>query len=215
MGAEAAFRIGDGMLDLAWSEIMLIAVVALVVIGPKDLPAAIRGIADLIKKGKRQLSQFQQQADELVREAKLDDVRNQIADVKGALNEIRNFDLKGEFQKTVDSDGTLTNTFNENPTGSTTSTPAWTPPPTARDMPDAPAMIPPQTMAPYKAPEPEPPPPQVEAPSFVPPSTPAPMNYAPPIAPPPIATPTSAAPLPEAPAAPTEAVATAAPAKIV
>lgn len=200
MGPEAAFRIGDGMLDLAWSEILLIAVVALVVIGPKDLPGAIRGIADFIKKGKRQLAQFQQQADELVREAKLDEVRNQIADVKGALNEIRNFDLKGEIQKTVDSDGTLTKTFSESPTGSTTSTPAWTPPPTARDMPDAPAMIPPQTMAPYKPAEPEPPAQQVEAPSFVPPSTPAPMNVA---------------PLPEPPAAPTEAAAPSAPAKIV
>lgn len=165
------------MLDLAWSEILLIAVVALVVIGPKDLPGAIRGIADLIKKGKQQLASFQQQADELVREAKLDDVRNQIADVKGALNEIRNFDLKGTIQKTVDSDGSLTQSFNGSPTSN--ATPAWTPPPTARDTPDAPAMIPPQTMAPYKAPEPLP---QPDMPSFVPPSTPAPLNMTPPVA---------------------------------
>ncbi|WP_421992215.1 Sec-independent protein translocase protein TatB [Roseococcus sp.] len=158
------------MLDLAWSEIMLVAVVALVVIGPKDLPGAIRGVADLIKKGKKQLAQFQQQADELVREAKLEDVRNQIADVKGALKEIRSFDLKGHIEKAVDSDGTLAKTFNDSPISST---PAWKPPPTAADTPDAPAMIPPQTMAPYKAPEPEP---QPEAPSFLPPSTPAPLN---------------------------------------
>ncbi|UPY38263.1 Sec-independent protein translocase protein TatB [Sediminicoccus sp. KRV36] len=170
------------MLDLAWSEILLIAVVALVVIGPKDLPGAIRGIADLIKTGKRKLASFQQQADELVREAKLDDVRNQIADVKGALNEIRNFDLKGEITKAVDGDGTLTKTFSDNPLGNTggSSTPAWTPPPTARDTPDAPAMIPPQTMAPYKAPDPLPTPPAPDMPSFVPPSTPAPVNVAPP-----------------------------------
>lgn len=158
------------MLDLAWSEIMLVAVVALVVIGPKDLPGAIRGVADLIKKGKRQLAQFQQQADELVREAKLEDVRNQIAEVKGAFNEIRSFDLKGHIEKTVDSDGTLAKTFNDS---AASSTPAWKPPPTAADTPDAPAMIPPQTMAPY-TPPPEPPKP--EAPSFLPPSTPAPLN---------------------------------------
>lgn len=169
------------MLDLAWSEIMLVAVVALVVIGPKDLPGAIRGIADLVKKGKKQLAQFQQQADELVREAKLEDVRNQIADVKGALNEIRSFDLKGHIEKAVDSDGTLAKTFNDSPISST---PVWTPPPTAADTPDAPAMIPPQTMAPYKPPAPEPVP---DAPSFVPPSTPAPVNLSP-------------APLPAAPA---------------
>jgi sec-independent protein translocase protein TatB len=158
------------MLDLAWSEIMLVAVVALVVIGPKDLPGAIRGVADLIKKGKKQLAQFQQQADELVREAKLEDVRNQIAEVKGAFNEIRSFDLKGHIEKTVDSDGTLSKTFSDSPASST---PAWKPPPTAADTPDAPAMIPPQTMAPY-TPPPEPPKP--EAPSFLPPSTPAPLN---------------------------------------
>jgi len=166
------------MFDLAWSEIMLIAVVAVVVIGPKDLPSAIRGIADLVKKGKKQLAQFQQQADELVREAKLEDVRNQIADVKGALNEIRSFDLKGHIEKAVDSDGTLSKTFNDSPLGST---PAWKPPPTAADTPEAPAMIPPQTMAPYKPPEPEP---QIEAPSFLPPSTPAPLNLTRPEPPP-------------------------------
>jgi len=186
------------MLDLAWSEMLLIAVVALVVIGPKDLPGAIRGIADFIKTGKKKLASFQQQADELVREAKLDEVRNQIADVKGALSEIRNFDLKGEITKAVDSDGTLTKTFNENPLG--TSTPAWTPPPTARDTPDAPAMIPPQTMAPYKAPDPLPSPPAPDLPSFVPPSTPAPLNVVPPPATPdPL--PAASTPLPAASAA--------------
>ena len=188
------------MLDLAWSEILLIAVVALVVIGPKDLPGAIRGIADLIKTGKKKLASFQQQADELVREAKLDEVRNQIADVKGALNEIRSFDLKGEITKAVDSDGTLTKTFSENPLGGS-STPAWTPPPTARDTPDAPAMIPPQTMAPYKAPDPVPPPPAPDMPSFVPPSTPAPLNVAPPPEPAPAPTTTTTTATPATPAA--------------
>jgi sec-independent protein translocase protein TatB len=165
------------MLDLAWSEIALVAVVALVVIGPKDLPGAIRGVADLIKKAKKQIASFQQQADELVREAKLDDVRNQIAEVKGTFNEIRNFDLKGEITKHVDGDGTLSRTFSENPLSTTPSVPAWTPPPTARDTEDAPAMIPPQTMAPYKPPAAESIPTAADAPdapSFVPPATPAP-----------------------------------------
>ncbi|HEV7456293.1 MAG TPA: twin-arginine translocase TatA/TatE family subunit [Roseococcus sp.] len=172
------------MFNLAWTEILLIIIVAVVVIGPTQLPGAIRGMADGIKKAKRQLAAFQQQADELVREAKLEGVRDQIADVKGAINEIRSFDLKGHIQKAVDEDGTLTRTFNEDPLASpasTTSTPAWTPPPTARDTPDAPAMIPPQTMAPYKPP-PEPPKPEV--PAFLPPSTPAPLNMAPPAPPP-------------------------------
>lgn len=166
------------MFNLAWTEILLIIIVAVVIIGPTQLPGAIRGIADSLKKAKRQLAQFQQQADELVREAKLEGVRDQIADVKGAINEMRSFDLKGQIQKVVDEDGSLTRTFNEEPlTQTPSSTPAWTPPPTARDTPDAPPMIPPQTMAPYKPP-PEPPKPDV--PSFLPPSTPAPLNLTPP-----------------------------------
>lgn len=187
------------MLDLAWSEIMLVAVVALVVIGPKDLPGAIRGVADLIKKGKRQLAQFQQQADELVREAKLEDVRNQIAEVKGAFNEIRSFDLKGHIEKTVDSDGTLSKSFNDSPISSS---PAWKPPPTAADTPDAPAMIPPQTMAPY-TPPPEPPKP--EAPAFLPPSTPAPLNLSTPAAEPAASAQPASEAAPEASAGSTEA----------
>jgi sec-independent protein translocase protein TatB len=176
------------MLDLAWSEIALVAVVALVVIGPKDLPGAVRGVADLIKKAKKQIASFQQQADELVREAKLDDVRNQIAEVKGTINEIRRFDLKGEITKHVDGDGTLSRTFSENPLSSTPAAPAWTPPPTAREVEDAPPMIPPQTMAPYKPPAAEPAP---EAPAFVPPSTPAPSQEIQPeaVVPPALATP--------------------------
>ncbi|MCW8086292.1 Sec-independent protein translocase protein TatB [Sabulicella glaciei] len=169
------------MLDLAWSEIALIAVVAVVVIGPKDLPGAVRGVADLIKKGKRQLASFQQQADELVREANLEDVRNQIAEVKGTINEIRSFDLKGELKKHVDGDGTLTKTFSENPLDTNTA-PVWTPPPTAREVADAPAMIPPQTMAPPKPVE-EPKPAAADAPSFVPPATPAPPPGVTPVAP--------------------------------
>jgi sec-independent protein translocase protein TatB len=202
------------MLDLAWSEILLIIVVALVVIGPKDLPGAIRGIADGIKSARRKFAEFQQQADELVKEAKLDEVRNQIADVKSAISEIRNFDIKGEIKKAVDEDGTLTKAFNENPLSSSgVTTPAWTAPPTARDTPDAPAMIPPQTMAPYKAPEPHPAPPPVAAPAFVPPHTPAPLDLTPP--PTPVAEPAptvAAAPEPATPAPAPTAEGAAAPA---
>ena len=180
------------MLDLAWSEIALIAVVAVIVIGPKDLPGAVRGVAEFVKKAKKQIASFQQQADELVREAKLEDVRNQIADVKGAINEIRSFDLKGEITKHVDADGTLQKTLQDNPFGS--STPAWTPPPTAKDSPGAPAMIPPQTMAPYTPPEPTPAPPPAAAPSFVPPATPAPPAGVTPVAPEPEIPPALATP---------------------
>ncbi|WP_338662588.1 Sec-independent protein translocase protein TatB [Pararoseomonas sp. SCSIO 73927] len=96
------------MFDLAWSEIALIAVVAVVVIGPKDLPDAVRGVARGIQKLRRMAGEFQGHLDEVVREAKLEDVRDQIRD-------IRNFDLKSTIEKAVDEDGSLTRTMREDP----------------------------------------------------------------------------------------------------
>jgi sec-independent protein translocase protein TatB len=96
------------MFDFAWTEIALIVVVALVAIGPKDLPVAIRTVSQLIKKARRMAGEFQTHVDDLVREANLDEVRSQI-------NEIRNFDFKGEVERAVDPDGSLRSTFANNP----------------------------------------------------------------------------------------------------
>jgi sec-independent protein translocase protein TatB len=185
------------MLGLDWTELALIAVVAVVVIGPKDLPDAVRGIAKGIQKLRRMAGEFQTQLDEVVREAKLEDVRNQI-------NEIRNFDFRSTIEKEIDKDGSLRQTFSEDPIGNPlkdafSDTPTVhgaevTPPPAAADAPAA-------------GPLPEPPPPAV--PAFVPPSVaaavPEPVPAAAPPAapvPPPAAAP---APVPAAPAAGTAA----------
>jgi sec-independent protein translocase protein TatB len=176
------------MLDLGWTEIAVIVVVAVVIIGPKDLPGAVRGVAQQIGKIRRWAAEARGTLDEVVREAKLDDVRNQI-------NEIRNFDIKGEMERAVDPTGDLKKTFEDDPLRDT-ATPAWTPPPpprTAADTPDAPAFLPPQTLAPLPPVPPAPPPP--EAPSFLPPSTPAPPRLAEPPAP---AIPPPAEPVPTA-----------------
>jgi sec-independent protein translocase protein TatB len=96
------------MFDFAWSEIALIAAVALIAIGPKDMPVAIRAITDVIKKARRMAAEFQTHVDEMMRDANLDEVRSSI-------NEIRNFDVRGEIEKAVDADGTLRSTFASNP----------------------------------------------------------------------------------------------------
>ncbi len=96
------------MFDFAWSEMAVIAAVALVLIGPKDMPVAIRSITGMIKKARRMAGEFQTHVDEMLREANLDEVKNSI-------NEIRNFDLKSEMERQVDPDGSLRSTFAGNP----------------------------------------------------------------------------------------------------
>ena len=117
------------------------------------------------------VAEFQQQADELVREAKLEDVRNQIADVRNTISDIRNFDIKGQIEKAVDSDGSVRKAFDDPMMGGSTYTPppAYEPPPVPEN---APAFVPPD-VARWAAPPPPPPPPPepVAAPAFVPPST--------------------------------------------
>ena len=81
------------MFDFAWSEFALIAVVALIAIGPKDMPVAIRAVTAWIKKARRMAAEFQTHVDEMVREADLHEV-------KASFNEIRNFDIKGELERT-------------------------------------------------------------------------------------------------------------------
>ncbi len=98
------------MLGLDWTELALIAVVAVVIIGPKDLPDAVRGIAKGIQKLRRMAGEFQGQVDEVVREAKLEDVRNQI-------NEIRSFNVRDIVEKEIDKDGSIRKTFTEDPIG--------------------------------------------------------------------------------------------------
>jgi sec-independent protein translocase protein TatB len=174
------------MLGLDWTELALIAVVAVVVIGPKDLPEAVRGVAKGIQKLRRMAGEFQTQVDEVVREAKLEDVRSQI-------NEIRNFDIRSVVEKEVDKDGSLRKTFTEDPIGNPLKD-AWdsnppesgatvTPPPVAEPAaapaaPAAPAFVPPGVVAAA------PPPPPMAAPQ-------APPAFVPPAAVPPSAGPTA------------------------
>src|SRR5271165_6718199 len=99
--------LAGAMFDFSWSEMAVIAGVALVLIGPKDMPVAIRTITGMIKKARRMAGEFQTHVHEMMREAELDDVKN-------TLNEIRNFDLKGEMERAVDPDGSLRDTFAKN-----------------------------------------------------------------------------------------------------
>jgi sec-independent protein translocase protein TatB len=82
------------MFDIAWSELMLIGAVALVVIGPKDLPKALRTVGQTVGKVRRMASEFQGQFNDAMREAELHDLKKQVEDVGGSVSSAMNTDFK-------------------------------------------------------------------------------------------------------------------------
>ena len=70
------------MFDVGWSELVVIGVVALVVIGPRDLPGALRTLGRLVGQVKRMASDFQGQFNEALREAELDGLRREVDDLR-------------------------------------------------------------------------------------------------------------------------------------
>jgi sec-independent protein translocase protein TatB len=88
------------MFGFSWAEIGLIMAVALIAIGPKDLPIAIRTVTSMMKKARGMAAEFQGHVDEMMREANL-------ADVKTEINKIRKFDFKSAVEKQIDPDGSL------------------------------------------------------------------------------------------------------------
>ncbi len=70
------------MLEVGWSELLVIAIVMIVVVGPKDLPKMLRTFAGFAKKARGMANEFQSQFTDAMRDAELDDVRKTIADVR-------------------------------------------------------------------------------------------------------------------------------------
>jgi sec-independent protein translocase protein TatB len=73
------------MLDMSWGEIMVIGAVALIVIGPKDLPKALRTVGQVTGKLRRMAADFQGQFNEAMREAELDEVKKQLQGVNNSV----------------------------------------------------------------------------------------------------------------------------------
>ena len=96
------------MFDFQWSEIALIGVVALVLIGPKDLPIAIRAITDVIKKMRRMAGELQTHVDDMVRDTDLKEARETFRDLRG-------FNIRNQVMRAVDDDGSLRKTLTERP----------------------------------------------------------------------------------------------------
>ncbi|HYN39219.1 MAG TPA: Sec-independent protein translocase protein TatB [Rhodospirillales bacterium] len=92
------------MFDIGWAELFVIAVVALIVVGPKDLPKVLRSAARVMQKARGMSREFQNGLAEIAREAEFDDIKRKM---QGAAR----FDLGDELRKSVDPTGKLSADF--------------------------------------------------------------------------------------------------------
>jgi len=88
------------MLDIGWTEILVITVVALFIVGPKDIPKALRMVGIWIGKLKSLSREFQNTVEDAVRDSELDEVKKQIESAKN--------DFTKGMTETMDSEGELT-----------------------------------------------------------------------------------------------------------
>ncbi|WP_026614232.1 Sec-independent protein translocase protein TatB [Ensifer aridi] len=98
------------MLDIGWTELVVIAIVLIVVVGPKDLPPMLRAFGRMTSKMRGMAADFRRQFDEALREADLDEVRKTISDaqslnpttaLRDAMNPLRQLgnEIKSDLQK--------------------------------------------------------------------------------------------------------------------
>ncbi len=143
-------------------EIAVIAVVALICIGPKDMPVAIRAITGAIKKMRRMAGEFQGHVDDMLKQADLHEVSDTLRDLRG-------LNMRGAITRAVDPDGSImrgfSDPFHDHPVPPVTERvvpagpvitagppPDFLPPgarPPAAIQPPAPDFLPPRPAAPY------------------------------------------------------------------
>jgi sec-independent protein translocase protein TatB len=89
------------MFDIGWSELALIAVVALIAIGPKELPSVLRTVGQWMGKARRMAAEFQGQFQEAMREAEMADLKKSFDEVKEAASGFGSGNIMTSLQKDV------------------------------------------------------------------------------------------------------------------
>lgn len=92
------------MFDLDWGKLALIGAIALIVIGPKDLPKALRMAGFWLRKARAMASEFQSSVEQMAREAELQELREKV-------EKASRMDVEGEIRKTVDPDNKIADAF--------------------------------------------------------------------------------------------------------
>ena len=90
------------MFDISWTEFLLIGIVALIVIGPKELPAVMRSLGQWTRKIRSLAADFQNQFHEAMREAEMADLKKQVDDMA---SEIKSYDPLKDVRTDVEAIG--------------------------------------------------------------------------------------------------------------
>lgn len=85
------------MLDIGWWELMVVGMVALVVVGPKELPTLLRTIGRYVGMAKRQADEFRSQFDDAMRDSEFNDLRNEMNEIQSGVTSSLN-----EAQQSID-----------------------------------------------------------------------------------------------------------------
>ena len=94
------------MLDIGWQELFLIALVTILVAGPRELPRVLRTVVAAVRKGRGLANDFQRGIDELARQADLDDIRMD-------LEKSATLDLESQFKDEIDPTGEIENSMRQ------------------------------------------------------------------------------------------------------
>lgn len=88
------------MFDIGWTEMLMIAVVAIIVIGPKDLPKVLYTVGQWVGRARAMARTFQDHVEDMARQSGIEDVRRGVQDAA-------HFDAARHIERTVDPDGEL------------------------------------------------------------------------------------------------------------
>jgi sec-independent protein translocase protein TatB len=136
------------MFNLGWGELVVIGIVALIAIGPKELPTVLRTLGQWMGKVRRMANEFQGQFQEALREAEFADLKKHADDISSSVSEFSTIDPLADVQKDVE------RSFEETP--ATDTSPPATPAVDAANP--APAALPePAPLPVIDVPLPEPP----------------------------------------------------------
>jgi sec-independent protein translocase protein TatB len=140
------------MFDIGWSELLLIGVVALIVIGPKELPGVLRTLGQWMTKVRRMANEFQNQFQDAIREAELAELKKEVDDMAAKAASYTNIDPLEDVRKDLEKSVGELPSFDTPAEGRSVPTPppaphVSEPAPVAEVAPPTAAPAPPETAA--------------------------------------------------------------------